>query len=94
MLALTWPQFEYISCQLHRLQYQRAKNEVFFGIAAALGGEKNRKNLMESAGGFVERGADDAANMSYSEEELAAAMAKIDKIIARQSAAEQEEDNV
>lgn len=88
VFSLTFPQFQYISCQLHKLQYQRAKNEVFFGVAAALGGKDNRENLMASAGGFLQE--TEAGNMSYTQEELAAAMDKLNAIIA----AEKEQGNV
>lgn len=89
MLGLTWPQFVYISCQLYRLQYQRAKNEVHFGVCAALGGDKNRQNLMDSAGDFFIE--EPEPELTYTQEELAAAMAKLDRIKAAQAAKEQEQ---
>lgn len=85
VLNLTWPQFVYISCELHRLQYQRAKNEVHFGVCAALGGETNRKNLIDSAGDFFLE-----EKQTYTKEDLAAAMDKLEKITA---AAKAEEKN-
>ena len=89
VLGLTWPQFEYISCKLHRLQYQRAKNEVHFGVCAALGGSRNRENLLKSAGDFLMD--EPEPELTYTQEELEAAMAKADKIAAQQAAVEKQE---
>lgn len=82
VLALTWPQFEYITCNINRLQYWRAKNEVFFGVTAALGSDKNRENLFDCAGDFFIRQPE--PDMSYTPEELAAAEARMAEIQRRQ----------
>lgn len=92
MLRLTWPQFTYISCQLYRLQYQRAKNEVFFGVCASLGGKENRENLLESSGDFFI--AEKDPDLSYTQEELDAAMKRADKIAAANREAAEKENNV
>ena len=89
VLHLTWPQFDYISGQIKRLQYWRAKNEVFFGVAAAFGDKEDKRNLFDSAGDvFVE---EPEPELTYTQEELAAAMAKLDRIRAAQAAKEQEQ---
>lgn len=94
MLRLTWPQFTYISCQLCRLQYQRAKNEVFFGVCASLGGNENRENLMDNAGDFFIE--EPEPELTYTQEELDAAMKRADKIAAanREAAKKENRDNV
>lgn len=53
MFALTWPQFQSIGAHLDRICWNRALNEVFFGVIAAFGEEKERMNLFRSAGGYV-----------------------------------------
>jgi hypothetical protein len=76
VLGLTWPQFECVTCNLYKLHYWRAKNEVFFGVGAAFGGEKSRRNLFDCAGGFVlDPGGGEA--MPYTPEALAAAEARM-----------------
>lgn len=88
VLNLTWPQFEYISLQLYRLQYQRAKNEIHFGICAAMD-SKNRKTLLGIAGDlFMD---EPETDLTYTKEELDAAMAKADEIAAQNAAAEAKE---
>lgn len=85
VMQLTWPQFEYVSLQLHRLQYMTAKNEVYFGICGALGNAENLRNLLDSAGDFT---ITDEPDLTYTPEELAAAMERADRIIAEQQAKE------
>lgn len=89
VLGLTWPQFQYVSLQLHRLQYLRAKNEVFFGVCAALGGENNRQNLLDNAGNFFVE--EPEPELQYTSEELAVAEKRMDRITAERRSAEQEE---
>ena len=89
VLSLTWPQFEYITCQLCRIQYNRAKNEVLFGAAAVLG-DKTREALLKSAGDFFFD--DEAPVLDFTPEQLAAAEVRMDKILAEQE--KQEAENV
>ena len=91
VFSLTWAQFTYISCQLYRLQYQRAKNEIHFGVCAALGGETNRQNLIDSAGGFFLD--EPEQKLTYTEEDFKVAMEKVNKITAS-AKAEEEKNNV
>lgn len=76
-MALTWPQFQYISCNVRRLAYWRARDEVCFGICAALGDEKTKKNLMESAGSIIK----EPAMQEYTQEMLADAEERMRRII-------------
>jgi len=84
VLQLTWPQFEYISLNICRIQYWHAKNEVFFGVSAAFGSEKSKNTLFDSAGDFFIRQEPD---MSYTPEQLAAAEARMAEIQRKRSEA-------
>ena len=53
VFALTSPQFLYIAQNLHRVQWQRGKNEVFFGISAAFAEQDARKTLLDGAKDWV-----------------------------------------
>lgn len=53
VFALTWPQFQEIGETLDRLAWNRALNEVFFGVVSAFGEEKDRGNLFSSAGTYL-----------------------------------------
>ena len=85
VLNLTWPQFEYISTNIARLGYWRAKNEVFFGVTAALGGEDSKKNLFACAGEIV---TEPEINMDYTAEDLAAPRKRMQEILAQRRAME------
>ncbi len=88
VMALTWPQFEYITYNICRLQYWHAKNEIYFGISAAFGSDKNRDNLFDCAGDFFLKAPE--PDMSYTPEQLAAAEARMAEIQRKRS----EADNV
>lgn len=76
VLSLTWPQWEYISCQLCRIQYNRAKNEVRFGVCASISAGA-AEVLDRSAGDYF---FDDAPKLTYTDEELKIAEARMDEI--------------
>lgn len=78
VFGLTWPQFCNVSALLYKVQFQRAKNEVYFGVCAAIGGEDSQKCLMKSAGSFLK---EDETKLEYTEEEYKAAEARLAEII-------------
>lgn len=70
VFALTWPQFCKVGEEVRRIQFQRAKNEIYFGICAALGGGEMQEILMQSAGDVI---TEKQPDLSYTAEQLAAA---------------------
>ena len=96
VFALTWPQFFKVILEVRRIQYQRAKNEVYFGVCAAIGGGEAETDLLNEAGSFML--GEEMPELSYTEEELRIAEERMKAIIeARKKQAEltkPEADNV
>ena len=74
---LTWPQFMYIGTEIERIEFMRARNEMYFPVCAALGDEKTQTEFLESAGKFVLPD-EDPVNLSYTKEDLKRAQARMD----------------
>lgn len=90
VFSLTMPQFFKAGAEVQRVQFQRAKNEVYFGICAALGGGDTQKDLMESAGSVLIE--DGNALLAYTDDELRAAEERM-KAILEEQAKKQEANN-
>ena len=90
VFCLTIPQFFKVCNEAHRVQYQRAKNEVYFGVCAALGNEENRKDLFDSAGSFCLDDGD--VELPYTDEELRIAEERMAQVL-EQRRKEEEEKN-
>ncbi len=89
VFALTWPQFEKISFEVESLQFARAKNEVYFGICAALGGGKSQENLMDAAGSFV---TEEEPELEFTEEELRMAEERMAEELRKRKEKEKKDD--
>jgi len=90
VFALTVPQFFKASSETCRLQYQRAKNEVFFGVCAAIGGGEAQEDLFKFAGSSV---IDEKTELPFTEEELRMAEKRMNEIQEEQRR-KQEAENV
>jgi hypothetical protein len=62
---LPYPVFESVTLRLGELQAERAKNEVFMGVVAALNGKDTIKLLMDSSGNIIKQ-----TKYKYTEEQL------------------------
>lgn len=76
---MTSPQFLFIAKNLHRLQWQRGKNEVFYGISAAFAEESGRKTLLDGAKDWLQ--VKDGAAQTYTPEMLERAKQKAQELI-------------
>jgi hypothetical protein len=90
VFSLTLPQFMKAGVEVRRVQFQRAKNEIYFGVCAALGGGETQEDLMQSAGSVLIEPPEPELN--YTEEELRQAEARMAAIIAQRKK-EQEAKN-
>lgn len=93
VFRLTWPQFMYIGTELERIEFMRARNEMYFPVCAALGDSKTQGEFLASAGRFVLP--DDApVNISYTEEDLKRAQARMNEYVKPEVKTNTEEKNV
>lgn len=67
-----------IACEVRGIQFARTKNEVYFGILAAVQGGEAQQLVMDSAGSYL---MDDEPKLAYTEEEYKAAEARMEATI-------------
>lgn len=82
VLSLTWSQFAYVSEQLEALRSRRALSEVFFGVAAALS-EDYQKKLFDCSPGLLREQRPPV--FDFTPELLKAAEARAQEYFARQN---------
>lgn len=75
---LTWPQFMCIGTEIERIEFMRARNEMYFPVCAAFGDKNVQEDFLNSAGKFVLPD-DDPVNLSYTEEDLKRAQARMNE---------------
>lgn len=78
-----------ISTEVRSLQYARAKNEVYLGICAAIGGGESQETLMAAAGSFL---IEDKAQLGYTEEEYRLAEERMREIQRQRELAEKQKE--
>ena len=83
VLSLTLPQFRCVSEKLLELTADKARDEVFLGVAAALCSNKVRDTLFKSCGSILKKddGGPGTSRRTYTRRELEAATRRMEAII-------------